>query len=374
MAGAFSWQGLIISTIFMLIGPSLIMVNQYILKTLHFPYPIFLSGLGVVASGLTAKLIVQLGYVKIQRTEAIEGWLWYKRVLPVGLSTAATLSFGNIVYLYLDVGFIQMLKSFTPVILLFTGYLAGIDTATYSTILSVIVISIGTATTCSYTPQLHMLGLFFMFLSSLTEAIKLVITQFFLQNLKFGVVESQYILSPAAAFWLFTASIFVEFPDMIEKNAFAIVYEHIWMFVIASVMGIGVNFITYFVIQYTSSLTMKILGTVRNILLIVVGVFIYQEVITFYQAVGYFIALLGFVGYNLSKLGYFDRIDIPCLTDPIKRLSRQFRSREKLEDLVAPSDDEELGLLTKHLDSSNSLTLSLKSSILSGNNSPFLIT
>jgi drug/metabolite transporter (DMT)-like permease len=370
MAGAFSWQGLIICTIFTLIGPSLILVNQYILKALHFPYPIFLSGLGVVTSGLTAKLIVQLGFVKMQRAEAIEGWLWYKRVLPVGLSTAATLSLGNMVYLYLDVGFIQMLKSFTPVLLVLTGYLTGIETANWSTILSVIVISAGTATTCTYTPQLHMLGLFLMFLSSLTEAIKLVITQFFLQNLKFGVVESQYILSPAAAFWLFVASIFTELPDMLEHNAFTIVYDHIWMFILASIMGVGVNFITYFVIQYTSSLTMKILGTLRNILMIVVGVVVYQEVITFYQSFGYFIALVGFVGYNLSKMGYFDRVEIPCLSEPMKRLTRQFRSREKLEDNFVPADEEELGLLTKHLDGSNGLTLSLKS-FSSGNNSPY---
>jgi hypothetical protein len=36
------------------------------------------------------------------------GYLWYKRVLPVGLAHATTLALGNAVYLYLQVGFIQV--------------------------------------------------------------------------------------------------------------------------------------------------------------------------------------------------------------------------------------------------------------------------
>jgi hypothetical protein len=38
-----------------------------------------------------------------------------------------TLAFGNSVYLLLNVGFIQMLKSFTPVIIMITAYLSRIE-------------------------------------------------------------------------------------------------------------------------------------------------------------------------------------------------------------------------------------------------------
>lgn len=299
-------QTILICALFMAVGPSLIMVNQYILKALVFPYPMFLAGLGVLSSGLVATIAVRLGYVQVQRAEAIEGKLWYQRVLPVGLAHAGTLSFGNMVYLHLDVGFIQMLKAFTPVFIMLTGYVASVDIPTTPIILAVIVISIGTAATCSFTPQLNLLGIFIMFISELTEGIRLVITQFFLQQLKFGVMESQYVLAPASAFWLFLASAIFELPVMIEKNAFAIIMDNLGLFLMASFMGIGVNFISYYVIQATSSLTMKILGTLRNIIMVVVGVLLYGEVITLHQAGGYTISLIGFVGYNLAKMGYFD--------------------------------------------------------------------
>ena len=42
-----------------------------------------------------------------------------------------------------------MLKSFTPVIIMLTAYLASIESPTAPVVYSVIVISIGTAATCS---------------------------------------------------------------------------------------------------------------------------------------------------------------------------------------------------------------------------------
>ena len=97
-----------------------------------------------------------------------------------------------------------------------------------------------------------------MFLAELTEAVRLVMTQFLLQNMKFGVVEGLYVLAPASAFWLFLASAWYEFRDMSNKGAFLVVAANPLTFLAASTMGLGVNFLSYYVIQATSSLTMKV--------------------------------------------------------------------------------------------------------------------
>ena len=97
-----------------------------------------------------------------------------------------------------------------------------------------------------------------MFLAELTEAVRLVMTQFLLQNMKFGVVEGLYVLAPASAFWLFLASAGYEFRDMSNKGAFLVVAANPLTFLAASTMGLGVNFLSYYVIQATSSLTMKV--------------------------------------------------------------------------------------------------------------------
>lgn len=53
-----------------------------------------------------------------------------------------------------------------------------------------------------------------MFTSEAAEAVRLVLTQFLLKNLKFGVIEGLSVLAPASAFWLFVASLLLEFRDM----------------------------------------------------------------------------------------------------------------------------------------------------------------
>ena len=94
-----SFKTFIVCATYMVVGPSIILLNKYILQNLHFPYPIFLSALGVLFSGLFSHVLVRLDIVPLKCADSIQGILWYKRVLPVGFASASTLAFGNIVYL-----------------------------------------------------------------------------------------------------------------------------------------------------------------------------------------------------------------------------------------------------------------------------------
>lgn len=178
-------------SLFMIVGPALILLNKHIMTVLHFPYPLFLSGLGIAFSSLVASFIVHSGYVKLERREEVAGSLFYRRVLPVGVAYAGTLATGNMVYLLLDVGLIQMLKSFTPVVVMGLLFLTGIETPNRPVIISIIVISFGTAMTCSYTPNANVLGMAVMLTSEVFEAVRLVLTQFLLKDVKMGIVEGK---------------------------------------------------------------------------------------------------------------------------------------------------------------------------------------
>ena len=202
---------------------------------------------------------------------------------------------GNYIYLLLDVGLIQMLKSFTPVIVMLGLYFSRIEIPSQSVVFSILMISVGTAVTCSFSPHVTILGLLVMLLTTSFEAVRMVLTQYILKDLKLGVVESQYFLSSSTAMCLFTASALTEIPQMIQARGFYILYEQFGVFVLAASLGILVNYLTYFVIQLTSSLNLKILGMFRNILLIMVSIFLYQEKVTTNAMIGYGVALVGFI-------------------------------------------------------------------------------
>lgn len=71
------------------------------------------------------------------------------RIVPLGLCSAATLAFGNVAYLYLDVGLLQMLKSCCPVFVMIMALLFKLEHFSWPLVLSVILITGGTATTAA---------------------------------------------------------------------------------------------------------------------------------------------------------------------------------------------------------------------------------
>ena len=65
--------------------------------------------------------------VTLEQKDKITRSFYLRNLLPIGASMAATLAAGNAVYLYLPVGFIQMLKAFTPVVTLVLLMLCGVE-------------------------------------------------------------------------------------------------------------------------------------------------------------------------------------------------------------------------------------------------------
>lgn len=51
--------------------------------------------------------------------------------MPVGLCLALNLAFGNTAYTYLSVSFIQMLKAFTPAVVMALGVICGLEKAEF---------------------------------------------------------------------------------------------------------------------------------------------------------------------------------------------------------------------------------------------------
>ena len=173
--------------VYLLIGPTLIVVNRHIMKELHFNYPMCLSGLGLLFTTVVCVIIVQLGWVELKHRERITPAFALKNLLPVGAAMACTLSFGNAVYLYLPVGYIQMLKAFTPTVTLTLLWLSGIEAPSRRVTLSVAGICVGTGLASLGEGSVTVIGLVIMLSAEVSEAVRLVLAQKLLQNLNFGV-------------------------------------------------------------------------------------------------------------------------------------------------------------------------------------------
>lgn len=289
------------SVAWMSVSSLLILLNKHVMVDLGFKYPMTVSGLGMLMSGFLSYLSCRVfGFVKAENTVTID--FWATRILPVGFFMALTLWTGNEVYLYLTVAFIQMLKAFTPVITMIALFIARLEDPTATMILSVLLTASGTAIAAYGEVNMSLVGMAFMLASETGEAIRLVMTQYLLVGLKFHPIEGLMYLAPACCVWLMAGAAVREWPMIIETGGLTIMQSNPLYFLLCSFMGFAVNGLAYTTIKLASSLTLKILGTAKNAMLVVIGVIFLREVVTSLQAWGYIISLIGFAWYNKIKM------------------------------------------------------------------------
>ena len=63
---------------------------------------------------------------------------------------------------------------------------------------------------------------------------------------------------------LVTFSAVSEMGTILAEGKLQVVWDNLWLFVLSATLGLAVNLASFLVVQTTSSVMLKILGTVRN--------------------------------------------------------------------------------------------------------------
>eukprot|EP00803_Ostreobium_quekettii_P005683 evm.model.scf_1270.4 EVM.evm.TU.scf_1270.4 scf_1270:40335-43122(+) len=288
----------------MVVSSGLILLNRQLMVADGFKYPMALSGMGMLFSALASFLACKVFKVVTLKAapNAVTAQYYMTHIMPVGLLMAATLHFGNLVYMHLTVAFIQMLKSVTPVMTMLLLFATRLETPTARMILSVLIVACGTALASYGEVQMTVVGMTAALLSSASEAMRLVLTQHVLVGHKFHPIEGLMYLAPACVFWLVVGVFFFEYEAMVEANAAALVLRSPLKYLTAAALGFGVNSMAYWVIVLSSSLTLKLLATVKSAALVLFCALFLGETVTLIEAVGYALSIAGFLWYNKIKM------------------------------------------------------------------------
>ena len=289
--------------VYLLVGPALILANKRLLKDVGFHFPMMVSGLGQASSAVGSFVAVRV--LKLQpltQSDRITWRFYLKNMCVVGAATAASLCFGNAGYLYLTVSFVQILKAFTPVFVVAMLFLTGIATPSARVVFSVLMIAVGTAIAAAGEVNFNLLGLAVMFCAETCEALRLVLTQKLLTNLKFAAMEGLYYMAPICTCWMWGLAAIIELPTARREGAFALVPLHARGFAMAALLGFLVNVASFLVIKRTSSVMLKLMGTARNAGLVLFSAVFLHETITLTQTAGYAMCLAFFGLYNYYSI------------------------------------------------------------------------
>eukprot|EP00798_Chlamydomonas_sp_ICE-L_P021077 gene21077-27958_t len=291
---------LVVCIAWMAVSSGAIMINRSLMVDLGFRYPVTVAWLGLLTSTALASIWVELMIPKSHRQQ-VTRHDYFTRIVPVGFFMALTFQCGNTGYLYLTVAFVQMLKALCPVVTMLLLFVARLEKATSRLVATVVVISMGISMASFGELNLSVVGLVAMLTSVVSESIRLVMTQHLLVGRAFHPMEGLKYIGSACTMWLMLQAYLWELAPIMKTRAYEVALHNPLPFIVAACAGFGVNALAILVIKLASSLTLKVLGSVKDTLLVAVGVLFLHEVVTMLQFAGYSISLCGFISYNMIK-------------------------------------------------------------------------
>jgi len=326
-------QAVLVCSAYAIVGPSLVLVNNHILKSFNFPFPLFLSALGLVTTSCVCVFIIhvlpwlrvkslgrpspaprlpvpspdRLSSPRLSTDGSDRGdsrWpgginfrFWVRNMIPIGAAQGLTFASTNAAYMYLTITFTQMLAAFTPTVTLVLLYLFGVETPTRRASICVLIIGVGCALSSFGEGHFDLLGVTFRIMGIFSEATRLVLTQHLLKNHKLSIFESQYYLAPIGAGFLLVGALFNETSKAIRLDALGTIGTHPWYFVASAMLGVVASMLTLLVIKLTNSVTLKVINTARNAAFVLFTVTMLGERASTLQICGYLVSLTAFCVY-----------------------------------------------------------------------------
>ena len=278
---------------FIFFGPILIVLNSKTLQ--NFPYPILLSFFGQLTTFMFTFILYLVGKIKIN----VNTRFFVNNIMPLSVCSAGALIFGNMLYLYISVSFAQMLKSFTPLVLLLLLYITKTEKISKKVTACVCFISIGGIMSSSGRTSITSIGIVLSILSSICESLRLLLSQRLLCNLNIEPFEAILYMSFNCSLIMFIICIPLEIIYINYAQLTMDVFQNI---LLCGFLGLIVNFISVFIIKHISSIVLKLIGTTRNAGLVLFSVLFLKEEVTILQFSGYCLSVFSFFVYNYLKM------------------------------------------------------------------------
>ncbi|KAK4645849.1 hypothetical protein QC761_205170 [Podospora bellae-mahoneyi] len=277
-----------------------ILFNKWMIDGRGFKYPVILTCWHLVFATVATQILARTTHLLDGRKNIkMTGRIYLRAIVPIGLLYSASLVCSNMVYLYLSVAFIQMLKAAAPVAVLLTAWAWGVEEPSLKRFLNILFIVAGVGLASLGEINFSMAGFLFQVGGIVFEAMRLIMIQVLLsgEDMKMDPLVSLYYYAPVCAVMNVIVAIGSEanrfdFGDVGRAGA--------GLLVLNAMVAFMLNVSSVFLIGKTSGLVMTLTGILKNILLVIISVMIWKTNITAIQFVGYAIATAGLAYYSLG--------------------------------------------------------------------------
>lgn len=153
--------------------------------------------------------------------------LYCRTILPIGIFYSGSLVCSNVVYLYLSVPFIQMLKAAAPVAVLFTSWAWKVAEPNLASFLNVLWIVAGVALASVGEIHFSLIGFLYQMGGIVFEAIRIIMIQVLLSGdgMKMDPLVGLYYFAPVCAIMNLLVALPSELPNFTWAAASAVGFD-----------------------------------------------------------------------------------------------------------------------------------------------------
>ncbi|KAI0123095.1 triose-phosphate transporter [Xylariales sp. AK1849] len=275
-----------------------ILFNKWLINDAGFPvmltfWHMAFASLATRFLALTTNLLDGRHKVKMSRG------FYMRAVVPIGLLYSGSMVCSNLVYLYLNVAFIQMLKAAAPFSTLVIAWIWGQENPTSTVVLKILVIVFGVLLASAGEIHFSWMGFFYQMGGLVFESVRVVMIQALMSSsgMNMDPLVSLYFYAPVCAVMNLFVAWAAEWPIFQWSD---IARTGFWMLFLNALIAFLLNVSSVLLIGKTSGLILHLTGVLKNILLVAASVLIWGTTIAPLQVLGYGVALSGFVLYRSS--------------------------------------------------------------------------
>lgn len=279
-------------------------MNKHIMKDYGFRFPILLASLGNVALMVVTRATVAFGWKKLE-TEHLDWKTYFRVVVPINVFNFLSQAAGTSAFLFLSLPEIQILKSFTIVLVLFFSWLVIEERVNTLLVCSVILISFcagasamfsGYSGTGADSTVLFIAGVALMLAANTCEALKTVTNQVLMNRM--SVFDGIYHASPCFVLIAAVVGGCVEAKGLAGFSYSGAVAG--LLATSAATTGLVV-LSSFWLVKLAGGLVMKIATQARSIGLVLCSVFLFGESCSTPEYIGFTITLIGMSMFDSAK-------------------------------------------------------------------------
>jgi len=280
--------------------------QRWFLQTFHFP-------LLVVSCHLVWKyflsIICRYFYHKTMKVPLVKvSWdVNILKFLPIGISSGIDVGFSNWGLELVNVSLYTMTKSTAIIFVLVNALILRLEKASITLFFIVFSISGGLFLFTFRTTDFNTLGFILVLAASFSSGFRWTLSQFIMQKADMGIqspVDMMYFSQPWMFITIFPISVFLEGNNFLiwwNNNSNVECFQLVLHILIGSCLAFGLEVSEYFAVYKTSSITLSVIGIIKEIFTLVLAVEWNGDKMTIMQLLGLGICMLGVIVHVRQK-------------------------------------------------------------------------